>query len=261
MTPLERGQSAKGKLAHRQKRMTVKASSYIASIEAAAPALAVQAIIKMPFATRSTWLSWLDRLRLAAFLLCCPGELTRLLEGCAVEVVHDVQQVPDEVLRFIKEVMALQLKPGDLRDLDAGIRRTGGLVTVNGGDEFLLEPLFDFSAAYQSRQQRVHVKIAHRVLNIFRCVALLKDFQNLQAQPSHDGIGRTVVEHLFKFVGHVGILSSRASSPIGLTQSEGDYFYAFKAPMQGRPGQSGSSPARHRGSRPAAAAYACGRRR
>ena len=25
-----------------------------------------------------------DRLRLAAFLLCCPGELTRLLEGCAV---------------------------------------------------------------------------------------------------------------------------------------------------------------------------------
>ena len=66
--------------------MTVKASSYIASIEAAAPALAVQAIIKMPFATRSTWLSWLDRLRLAAFLLCCPGELTRLLEGCAVSL-------------------------------------------------------------------------------------------------------------------------------------------------------------------------------
>ena len=50
MTPLERGQSAK---AHRQKRMTVKASSYIASIEAAAPASAVQAIIKMPFATRA----------------------------------------------------------------------------------------------------------------------------------------------------------------------------------------------------------------
>ena len=43
------GQSAKE--AHRQKRMTVKASSYIASIEAAAPALAVQAIIKMPFRT------------------------------------------------------------------------------------------------------------------------------------------------------------------------------------------------------------------
>ena len=71
MTPLERGRE--GKLAHRQKRMTVKASSYVASIEAAAPALAVQAIIKMPFATRSTWLSWLDRLTLAAFLLCCPG--------------------------------------------------------------------------------------------------------------------------------------------------------------------------------------------
>ena len=48
--------------------------------------MAVQAIIKMPFATRSTWLSWLDRLRLAAFLLCCPGELTRLLEGCAVSL-------------------------------------------------------------------------------------------------------------------------------------------------------------------------------
>ena len=80
------GQSAKGKLAHRQKRMTVKASNYIASIEAAAPALAVQAINRDAVATRSTWLSWLDRLRLAAFLLCCPGELTRLLEGYAVSL-------------------------------------------------------------------------------------------------------------------------------------------------------------------------------
>ena len=67
MTPLE-GRVQKQNWP-RHKRMTVKASSYIASIEAAAPALAVQAIIKMPFATRSTWLSWLDRLRLAAFLL------------------------------------------------------------------------------------------------------------------------------------------------------------------------------------------------
>ena len=71
MTPLE-GRVQKQNWP-RHKRMTVKASSF-ASIEAAAPASAVQAIIKMPFATRSTWLSWLDRLRLAAFLLCCPGE-------------------------------------------------------------------------------------------------------------------------------------------------------------------------------------------
>ena len=49
MTPLERAECK----AHRQKRMTVKASSCIASIEAAAPALAVQAIIKMPFATHA----------------------------------------------------------------------------------------------------------------------------------------------------------------------------------------------------------------
>ena len=71
MTPLKGRVQKQNWPSH--KRMTVKAWSYIASIEAAAPGLAVQAIIKMPFATRSTWLSWLDRFEtgcLSAFALC-----------------------------------------------------------------------------------------------------------------------------------------------------------------------------------------------
>ena len=82
MTPLKGRVQKQNWPSH--KRMTVKAWSYIASIEAASPGLAVQAIIKMPFATRSTWLSWLDRLRLAAFLL-----LHSALERC-----HDTKDVP-----------------------------------------------------------------------------------------------------------------------------------------------------------------------
>ena len=54
----------------------------------------------------------------------------------------------------------------------------------------------DLPAAQQYLEQRVHLQIAGLVLNILRNVALLQDFQNLQAQPCDNRLRRSVFKHL-----------------------------------------------------------------
>jgi hypothetical protein len=64
----------------------------------------------------------------------------------------------------------------------------------------------DLPAAQQYLEQRVYVQIADLILNILRNVALLRDFQNLQAQPCDNGLRRSVFKHLFDFEWHDSLL-------------------------------------------------------
>jgi hypothetical protein len=64
----------------------------------------------------------------------------------------------------------------------------------------------DLPATQQYLEQRVHVQIADLVLNILRNVALLQDFQNLQAQPCDNGLRRSVFKQLFDFEWHDSLL-------------------------------------------------------
>jgi hypothetical protein len=73
----------------------------------------------------------------------------------------------------------------------------------------------DLPAAQQYHEQRVHIQIADLVLNILRNVALLQDFQNLQAQPCDKGLRRSVFKHLFDSEWHDSLLLVKYDDALG----------------------------------------------